>query len=66
MSARSPKPTAALRKARKDRLHLLVPDGTLIACDRVRADRPHYSAKHRCHHLVKAIAVLQNYEVTRG
>ncbi len=28
---------------------LLVLDGTLIACDRVRADRPYYSAKHRCH-----------------
>lgn len=45
----SPKLTAALRKATKDGLHLLVPDGTLIACDRVRADRPYYSAKHRCH-----------------
>lgn len=29
---------------RKDGLHLLVLDGTLIACDRVRADRPYYSA----------------------
>jgi hypothetical protein len=49
LSARSPKLTAALRKAKKDRLHLLVLDGTLIACDRVAADRPYYSAKHRCH-----------------
>ncbi|GLZ09365.1 IS5 family transposase [Actinomadura sp. NBRC 104412] len=49
LSARSPKPTAALRKATKDGLHLLVLDGTLIATDRVRADRPYYSAKHRCH-----------------
>ncbi|MEU4857874.1 MULTISPECIES: transposase family protein [Actinomycetes] len=49
LSARSPKLTAALRKATKDGLHLLVLDGTLIACDRVRADRPYYSAKHRCH-----------------
>ena len=49
LSARSPKLTAALRKAGEDGLHLLVLDGTLIACDRVRADRPHYSAKHRSH-----------------
>jgi hypothetical protein len=49
LSARSPKLAAALRKAVGDGLHLLVLDGTLIACDRVRADRPYYSAKHRCH-----------------
>lgn len=49
LSARSPKLTAALRKASRDGLHLLVLDGTLIATDRVRADRPYYSAKHRCH-----------------
>ena len=49
LSARSPKPAAALRKAKQDGLHLLVLDGTLITCDRVRADRPYYSAKHRCH-----------------
>ncbi|SFO35515.1 Helix-turn-helix of DDE superfamily endonuclease [Actinomadura madurae] len=49
LSARSPKLAAAPRKARQDGLHLLVLDGTLIACDRVRADRPYYSAKHRCH-----------------
>jgi len=49
LSARSPKLTAALRKAKQDGLHLVVLDGTLITCDRVRADRPYYSAKHRCH-----------------
>ncbi|MFC4906878.1 transposase family protein [Actinomadura gamaensis] len=49
LSARSPKLTAALRKAKQNGLHLPVLDGTLIACDRVRADRPYYSAKHRCH-----------------
>ncbi|QKG20175.1 transposase family protein [Actinomadura verrucosospora] len=49
LSERSPKLTAALRRAAKDGLHLLVLDGTLIACDRVRADRPYYSAKHRRH-----------------
>ncbi|TDC71688.1 IS5/IS1182 family transposase [Actinomadura sp. GC306] len=49
LSARSPKLAAALDRAQRDGLHLLVLDGTLIACDRVRADRPYYSAKHRCH-----------------
>lgn len=59
LSARSPKLTAALRKAKQDGLHLLVLDGTLIVCDRVRADRPYYSAKHRCHGMnVQVIAAL--------
>src|SRR5690606_39725010 len=34
-------------KARHNGLHLL--DGTLIATDRVHADRPYCSAKHRSH-----------------
>ncbi len=36
--ARSPKLTAALRTATRNGVHLLVLDGTLIACDRVRAN----------------------------
>ncbi|GAA0435471.1 IS5 family transposase [Acrocarpospora corrugata] len=47
LSARSPKLPAALGKARKDGLHLLVLDGTLIRTDRVKADRPYFSGKHR-------------------
>ena len=128
LSARSLKLTQALAKAKKDGLSHLVLDGTLIYTDRVRADRPYYSGKHRAHgmniqviaspdgtilwtsgalpgsvhdltaahaklrgrrtrerpdqdwrllhklrcspskagHLVKAIAVLKNYELTRG
>jgi hypothetical protein len=46
LSARSPKLTAVLRKAREDGLHLLVLDGTLIATDRVRSKR-HFSGKHK-------------------
>jgi DDE superfamily endonuclease len=49
LSARSPKLTEALRKARKDRLGYLVLDRTLIRTDRVKADRPHFSGKHRVH-----------------
>ncbi len=49
LSARSPKLAAALRKAGKDGLRHLILDGTLIRTDRVRADRPYYSAKHRTH-----------------
>ncbi|MFC4059656.1 transposase family protein [Planomonospora corallina] len=49
LSARSPKLDHALRKARKDGLHYLVLDGMLVRTDRVRADRPYYSAKHRVH-----------------
>ncbi|MGW4644566.1 transposase family protein [Sphaerisporangium sp. NPDC004334] len=49
LSARSPKRGQALRKARRDGVHYLVLDGTLIHTDRVRADRPYFSGKHRVH-----------------
>ncbi|GAA2385921.1 hypothetical protein GCM10010404_48500 [Nonomuraea africana] len=49
LSARSPKLGQALRKATKDGLHHLVLDGTLIHTDRIKADRPFYSGKHRVH-----------------
>ena len=42
LSARSPKLGQALRKAKRDGLHYLVLDGTLIRTDRVKADRPYY------------------------
>lgn len=41
---RSPKLAQALRKADKDGLTHLVPDGTLVHTDRVRADRPYFPA----------------------
>ncbi|GAA4991442.1 DNA-directed RNA polymerase specialized sigma24 family protein [Nonomuraea thailandensis] len=40
LSARSPKLGQALRKAKRDGLHYLVLDGTLIRTDRIAADRP--------------------------
>jgi hypothetical protein len=49
LSARSPKLTAALSKAAKDAVSYVVLDGTLIPIDRVRADRPFYSGKHKKH-----------------
>lgn len=49
LSARSPKLTAALRKANKDGLTHVILDGTLIHTDRVKADRPYFSGKHRVH-----------------
>jgi hypothetical protein len=49
LAARSPKLSAVLRRARADRLPYLVLDGTLIAIDRVAADQPFYSGKHRRH-----------------
>lgn len=49
LSARSPKLRQALRKARRDGLHYLVLDGTLIRTDRIKADRPYFSGKHRVH-----------------
>jgi DDE superfamily endonuclease/Helix-turn-helix of DDE superfamily endonuclease len=49
LSARSPKLAQALAKAKKDGLSHLILDGTLIYTDRIRADRPYYSGKHRAH-----------------
>src|SRR5262249_47190588 len=49
LSARSPKLAAALRKATKDGLGYVVLDGTLIPIDRLAADRPFYSGKHKKH-----------------
>ncbi len=49
LSARSPKLGQVLRKAKRDGLHHLVLDGTLIRIDRIAADRPYFSGKHRVH-----------------
>jgi hypothetical protein len=49
LSARSPKLAQALRKATKDGLTHVILDGTLIHTDRVKADRPYFSGKHRVH-----------------
>ena len=49
LAARSPKLRQALRDAKKAGHAYLVIDGTLIPIDRVAADRPFYSGKHRKH-----------------
>jgi hypothetical protein len=49
LAARSPKLRQALRDAKDAGHPYLVIDGTLIPIDRVAADRPFYSGKHRRH-----------------
>jgi len=49
LSARAPKLRGALRAAKKTRLAFVIIDGTLIPIDRVAADRPFYSGKHKKH-----------------
>ena len=49
LSARSPKLAQALRKAKEDGLTYVTFEGTLIHIDRVKADRPYFSGKHRVH-----------------
>jgi predicted DNA-binding protein YlxM (UPF0122 family) len=49
LSARSPKLAKALHKAKEDGLTHVILDGTLIHTDRVKADRPYFSGKHRVH-----------------
>src|SRR2546429_8684636 len=49
LAARSPKLRKAVRDAKKNGYAYVVVDGTLIPIDRVAADRPFYSGKHRKH-----------------
>lgn len=49
LAARAPKLQAALRSAARAGHAYVVLDGTLIPIDRVAADRPFYSGKHRRH-----------------
>ena len=49
LAARAPKLRAALRQAKRQGHAYVVIDGTLIPIDRIAADRPYYSGKHRKH-----------------
>jgi hypothetical protein len=49
LAARTPKLRKAVRDAKKAGCAYVVLDGTLIPVDRVAADRPFYSGKHRKH-----------------
>jgi hypothetical protein len=49
LAARAPKLRAAVRDAKKAGYAYVVIDGTLIPADRLAADRPFYSGKHRKH-----------------
>ncbi|MDO3651257.1 transposase family protein [Nocardia mangyaensis] len=49
LADRAPTLRVALRRARADGHVYLIIDGTLIPIDRVAADRPFYSGKHRRH-----------------
>src|SRR5579859_4964162 len=49
LAARAPKLGQAVRDARKAGYAYVVLDGTLIPVDRVAADRPFYSGKHKKH-----------------
>jgi len=49
LAVRAPKLRAAVRAAKKAGWAFVVLDGTLIPVDRVAADRPFYSGKHKKH-----------------
>ena len=49
LAARAPKLGEALRKAKRQRMAYVIIDGTLIPIDRIAADRPFYSGKHKRH-----------------
>ena len=48
LAARDPKLRKAARDAARDHAYVVL-DGTLIAIDRIAADRPFYSGKHKHH-----------------
>lgn len=47
LAARAPKLRSALKQAKTDGHAYLIRDGTLIPIERVAADRPYYSGRHR-------------------
>jgi hypothetical protein len=49
LAARAPKLRAVLRKTQREGMAYVVIDGTLIPIDRIAADRPFYSGKHKRH-----------------
>ncbi|BCJ26894.1 IS5/IS1182 family transposase [Actinocatenispora sera] len=49
LADRAPKLQAALKTARRAGMAYVIIDGTLVPIDRVAADRPFYSGKHRMH-----------------
>lgn len=49
LATRSPKLRQALREAKRQGWAYVVLDGTLIPIDRIAADRPFYSGKHKIH-----------------
>jgi hypothetical protein len=44
-----PHPPSTRSSTARSRLIYLILDGTLIPIDRIAADRPYYSGKHKCH-----------------
>ena len=49
LAARAPKLREALRKAKREKMAYVIIDGTLIPNDRIAADRPFFSGKHKRH-----------------
>jgi hypothetical protein len=49
LAARAPKLRAALQKAKREKMAYVIIDGTLIPIDRIAADRPFFSGKHKRH-----------------
>jgi hypothetical protein len=67
LAARAPKLRKAVRGAQKAGHAYVVVDGTLIPIDRVAADRPFYSGKHKKHGMnLQVIASPQGTAVPRS
>ena len=63
LAARSPKLHRALRDAQEAGHAYVVIDGTLVPIDRVAADRPSYSGKHRRHGMTLQVIAAPDGEI---
>jgi hypothetical protein len=63
LAARAPKLRKAVRDARKAGYAYVILDGTLIPVDRVAADRPFYSGKHKKHGMNLQVIASPNGDI---
>jgi DDE superfamily endonuclease/Helix-turn-helix of DDE superfamily endonuclease len=63
LARRAPKLRAALREAKRRKMAYVIIDGTVIPIDRIAADRPFYSGKHKRHGVNLQVIASPNGEI---
>ena len=62
LAEQAPTLEQGLRRARRKGWAFVIVDGTLIACDRLKADQPFYSGKHKRHGMNVQVVAAPNGE----